>query len=207
MAHAPRLLFVGLLDEVKGVQVLLRAFARVHAAHPGARLDIVGDGPRRGEYEALASELGVAAAVRFHGALTRDAIAPMMREADLLVLPSRTETFGIVVVEALACGLPVVATRVGALPELVDSAAGVLVDPADPVALADGIAAALAGLNRVRSAGARSADTRALRARRDRRPLARRLPHGARRRLTAQRVLPTRNFTTLSATLRCIAPS
>lgn len=143
----PQLLFVGLLDEVKDVAGLLRAFATVREHHPGARLDVVGDGPRRAAYEALTAELGLDDAVRFHGRLPRTAIAPLMRAADALLLPSVTETFGIVVIEALACGLPVVATRVGALPELVDADAGVLVDPGDPQALAAGIESLLAGLD------------------------------------------------------------
>ena len=137
--HGP-LLFVGLLDEVKGLPLALRALAAL--GRPDVVLDVVGGGPRRAEYEALAATLGIERQVTFHGALDKPAVAALMRDAGALVVPSVTETFSVVAIEAMASGLPVVATRVGALPELVDDASGLLVEPGD----ADGMARALASV-------------------------------------------------------------
>lgn len=140
------LLFVGMLDELKGVSTLLRALAAVRADGRPVRLDLVGRTPGLEHYEALARDLGLEGdAVTFHGVLPKEHVAALMRGASALVLPSRTETFGVVVIEALASGLPVVATRVGNLPELVDDAAGELVDPDDAPALAAAIGRVLDG--------------------------------------------------------------
>src|ERR671939_115753 len=98
----------------------MRAALAAHA--PRARLrvvpNVVGDGPRRPEYEALAGELGVAERVRFAGLRPKADLAERMRAADLFVLASRFENNPCVVLEAMASGLPVVATRVGGVPEL-----------------------------------------------------------------------------------------
>jgi glycosyltransferase involved in cell wall biosynthesis len=140
---APRLLVVAMLSPVKAVTNLLQALPAVAARWPGVSLDVVGDGPERGTLEREAAALGLDAAVAFHGRLAKPAVAERMRAADLLVLPSLTENLPCVVIEALATGLPVVATRVGGLPELVPPERGVLVEPGDVAGLAAGIAAAL----------------------------------------------------------------
>ncbi len=82
--------------------------------------------------------------MRFLGVLPKPVLADRMRAADLFVLASRFENNPCVVMEAMASGLPVVGTRVGGIPELVDTAAGVLVEPNDPQAIADGVDNALA---------------------------------------------------------------
>jgi glycosyltransferase involved in cell wall biosynthesis len=133
-----RLLAVGLLYEAKAYDVLLRAVATLDVG-----LDIVGDGPLRGELEALAGSLGVADRVTFHGLLPKPEVARLMREAELFVLASHYENNPCSLIEALASGLPVVATSVGGVPELVDAANGVLVQPGDPESLAVQIRAAL----------------------------------------------------------------
>jgi glycosyltransferase involved in cell wall biosynthesis len=140
-----RLLFVGNLEEVKGVPELLDAFGRVRRAHPGVKLELIGGGSRRSDYEALAARLGLADAVSFRGVVERNEVARSMRQAAALIAPSRTETFGTAVAEALACGLPVIGTHVGALPEMVHGSAGRLVRPSDPSALADAIDDVLRG--------------------------------------------------------------
>jgi glycosyltransferase involved in cell wall biosynthesis len=141
------LLTAGMLgeNEAKGVDYLLRAVALVD----GVRLDIVGDGPLRADYERLARELGIDERVRFHGFLPKPGLAERMRRADLFVLASRFENNPCVALEAMASGLPVVATRVGGLPELVDETSGILAEPRDPDDIARGIRAALeAGFDR-----------------------------------------------------------
>ena len=97
-------------------------------------------------YETSASELGLRDHVTFQGSRPKQAVAEMMRDADLLVLPSRVETFGAVIAEALVSGLPVVSTTVGGIPELVDERSSILVRPDDPAALAEALDAGLAEL-------------------------------------------------------------
>jgi glycosyltransferase involved in cell wall biosynthesis len=135
---ASRLLFVGSLEpqQYKGFPTLLRALEHLSGRRRDWQLDVIGDGPERSPYEAAAAALGLRDSVMFHGPQPKTVVAKMMRAADLLVQPSRMETFGTVIVEGLASGLPVVATMAGAIPELVDVYDGKLVPPDDPVALA-----------------------------------------------------------------------
>ncbi|GAB4473999.1 MAG: glycosyltransferase [Anaerolineae bacterium] len=125
----------GRLIPVKGHDVLLDAFARAVARHPDARLVIVGDGPLRDDLQAQAERLGVGGSVYFAGWI--DNAHRLMPACDLVVIPSRSEGFGLVTLEAMGCSLPVIATRVMALPEIVvDGETGLLVPPDDPAALA-----------------------------------------------------------------------
>jgi glycosyltransferase involved in cell wall biosynthesis len=116
VAGVRTVLFVGNLVAVKGADRLLSAFARLRTQ---ARLVIIGDGPCRRRLVALARDLGVAATVRFLGCQSQPEVAEWMRRSDCLCLPSRSEGMPNVVVEALACGTPVVATDVGEVPFLV----------------------------------------------------------------------------------------
>ena len=134
-----RLLAVGLQGEKKGMRQLLDALGR--RSREGARplvLDLVGDGPTA-ELSRGARGLGLEDTVRFRGAMSRTDVARLMGEADLFVLPSLVETFGVALVEALAAGVPVVATDVGVARELVDERSGELVAPGDVDALAAAI--------------------------------------------------------------------
>jgi len=129
-------LFVGRLDPVKGGPLLLEAFAAVHRDHPEARLDIVGDGSERPRLEAQARALG--AAVTFHGYLPQEAVADRLAAADMLVLPSFAEGVPVVLMEAMASRIPVIASRVAGVPELVeDGVSGYLVPPGDTATLTD----------------------------------------------------------------------
>jgi glycosyltransferase involved in cell wall biosynthesis len=137
-----RLLTVGALADKKGQSYLIEAMARLDPAR-NATLDIVGGGPLRAELEALAARLGLADRVRLRGELPKEQVAQLMRESDVFVLPSIYETFGCVLIEAMASGLPVVATAVGGVPEVVLDGEGRLVEPRDPDALAQAIEATL----------------------------------------------------------------
>lgn len=129
--------FVGRIEPLKGPLDLVRAAPAIRAGAPGARLVLVGaDGPRR--YAHTIAEEAMAADMERHGWV--DGAAGLMGALDVLVLPSRREGFGLVLAEAMAAGTPVVATRVGGIPELVeDGRTGVLVEPGDPAALARAI--------------------------------------------------------------------
>ena len=142
-AAATRLVNVALHEEIKGLDVLLRAFARLAKSRPDLGLELIGDGPRRGSLECLAAELGIADRVRFRGALTPSDVGEALRAADLFVLSSRSETLGSSVIEALCTGLPVVATAVGGVPEVVGEEDGMLVPPDDADRLATGVRGAL----------------------------------------------------------------
>lgn len=135
-----RLLSVGRLAQVKGHGVLLEALADIRARGLDAAATIVGDGPKRAELEELARRLGVADAVRFTGAVGQDEIDRHYEEADALVVASFAEGIPVVLMEAMAHRLPVVATRVMGVAELVrDGENGLLVRPGR----ADQLAAAL----------------------------------------------------------------
>ncbi|SNX74578.1 glycosyltransferase involved in cell wall bisynthesis [Cereibacter ovatus] len=129
------IVFVGRLAAVKGVPVLLDAFAEVLKTHPDARLTLVGDGPERAAIEARAEALG--GAVTFTGYLSQDEVAGVLARADLFALPSFAEGVPVVLMEAMASRLPVVATRIAGIPELVaEGDSGCLVPPGDAPALA-----------------------------------------------------------------------
>ncbi|WP_230686419.1 glycosyltransferase [Catellatospora vulcania] len=137
-----RWLYVGSLKVEKGVDLLLEAFAQCWAEDAALRLTLVGEGPLDGPLRARAAALGVADAVVLTGAVTPPEALRLMREHDLLVHNSRSETFGMVVVEALAAGLPVLVTRCGG-PERtlagIEYAAGGLVEvDDDPATFAAG---------------------------------------------------------------------
>lgn len=139
---SPRLLVVAMLHPHKGVDHLLHALARVRRRMP-AVLEVAGDGPARGDLEALAGRLGIEAAVTFLGIQNRAGVASLMRRADALALPSLVENQPVVLLEAQASGLPVIASDVGGVREVVDARSGRLVPPGDEGALADAIEAVL----------------------------------------------------------------
>jgi glycosyltransferase involved in cell wall biosynthesis len=129
----PRLIAVGLLYEAKGYEFLLEAVARIPR---DLQLDIVGDGPLRPELEARARRLGLDKRVSFRGLRPKPEVAALLREADAFVLTSRYDNNPCALIEALASGLPVVATAVGGVPELVDERNGLLARPQDPASIA-----------------------------------------------------------------------
>jgi len=140
---APVLGTVARFDPVKGLDVLLRAFAKLRVGVPDARLLVVGDGPEAPRLRAVARELGVGGDVAFAGARP-DAVRclPLM---DVYVSASRREGLPLALLEAMACGRPVVATRVPGHEDVVeDGRTGVLVAADDPDALAAAVAALLA---------------------------------------------------------------
>lgn len=132
------LICVGRMTNEKGQDVLIRAMPAVRTRVSGTHLLLVGEGPSRVRYESLAQELGVEENVSFLG--VRWDVPNLLRAADVLVMPSLNEGFGLVMVEALASGTPVVASRMGPTPEIVrETETGLLFAPGDPHALADAL--------------------------------------------------------------------
>ncbi|MEX0653279.1 MAG: glycosyltransferase family 4 protein [Phycisphaeraceae bacterium] len=132
-----RLLFVGRLAAVKGLPVLFEAMRRVVRECPQAELALVGDGAERAMLERSVQAMGLAEHVQFVGYRSPDAVRDMLREADVFVLPSFAEGVPVVLMEAMATGVPVVATRVAGVAELVDDGVtGCLVPPGHVDALA-----------------------------------------------------------------------
>lgn len=130
----PRLICVARLDPIKAHVDLLAALPPLIARWPGLMLDLVGDGPMRPALEAEALRLGITANVRFLGARTD--VPQLLAQAHAFVLPSLSEGMPGSVLEAMAAGLPVVATRVGGTPEIVEEGrTGLLVDAGNPGAL------------------------------------------------------------------------
>jgi L-malate glycosyltransferase len=116
--------------EVKRVKDVIRVFARIHRAMP-ATLLMIGDGPEREDAEQEARDLEVAHDVRFLGRI--DSVASLLQASDLFLLPSQTESFGLAALEAMACGSPVVASRAGGIPEVIDDGTSGILEPVGSV--------------------------------------------------------------------------
>ena len=125
------------LNEQKGIDVLLRAIAVLRTRGIRARFRIVGTGPLEGHLHELAHELDVSDLIEWSGTVSRSDLPHVFRSADAFVLPSRHESFGVVFIEALATGLPIIATRCGGPEDIVRPGNGVLVPVDDHEALAN----------------------------------------------------------------------
>jgi phosphatidylinositol alpha-1,6-mannosyltransferase len=152
-AHdGPLMLTVARLVERKGIDTVLKALPEIAEQHPGVRYAIAGEGADRGRLDGLVAQLGLRERVEWLGYVSHAALGPLYASADLFVLPSRSiperadiEGFGLVLLEAQACGTPVIAARSGGMPDAVhDGVSGVLVPPSDPAALARAASALLA---------------------------------------------------------------
>ena len=156
--HQPRasireVITVANLRAEKSHETLIAAAAKLAPSHPSLRFTIVGAGSRRGELEALTRARGVEHIVEFLG--HRDDVPALLAAADLFVLPSRSEAFPNSAIEAMAAGLPVIASSVGGLLDLIEhDRTGVLVPPCNPDAVADAIASLVADPARAHRLGA-----------------------------------------------------
>lgn len=135
----PRFVFIGRLVDWKTVDVAIRALERV----PSAELDIVGDGPMLEAWRSLAAEIGLKDRVHFAGWLTQSECADRLLNSVALLLPSLYECGGAVVLEAMAMGKPVIATRWGGPADYIDATCGVLVEPETYAGLVAGFAEAM----------------------------------------------------------------
>lgn len=134
-----RLITVANLRKRKRIDSIIRTLAHLVGNGLDVVLDIGGDGPEREALKQLANDFGIASRVTFLGPLSREGVRRAMQRAHLFVLPSEYETFGVVYVEAMACGLPVVASRCGGPEDYVTPDVGLLVPKGDDRALATAI--------------------------------------------------------------------
>ncbi|HSV16196.1 MAG TPA: glycosyltransferase family 4 protein [Tepidisphaeraceae bacterium] len=142
-----RFVFSGRLEEWKGVQYLLQAFGQVVQQMP-ATLEIMGSGVMRQRLEAQAAAAGLSGSVTFRGWVSQPECVAILSAADVFVLPSLYECGGAVVLEAMAVGLPVIATNWGGPADYLDPSCGVLVDPKSPEAFVQQLAEAMLRLGR-----------------------------------------------------------
>lgn len=139
------LISVARLVEFKGLEYAIKAVAELKLRGRNVRLTIVGEGPLRADLERLSRELGLADSVMLVGAMAHDKIPEMLWKSSLFLISSiidskgRTEGFGAVILEAMAAGLPVIASAVGGITDIVDGKNGVLVPEKDPIAIADAV--------------------------------------------------------------------
>jgi glycosyltransferase involved in cell wall biosynthesis len=131
-------LYVGRLRTVKGVEYGIRAFAKAFAQNPRLKLALAGEGDQRNHLESLSAELGIENNVKFLGA--RNDLPNVLSACDSVIMPSLTEGFPRVAIEAMASAKPVIATRVGGTPEaIIHNQSGILVPSKDIEAMADAI--------------------------------------------------------------------
>lgn len=118
------------LQPIYGLDYLLKAFARVEHSHPGRTLlRIAGDGPELGRLQTMAESLGIADKVEWLGEVTNSEVARFYQDLDVVVVPSLEESFGVTAVEGSACARPIIASRVGGLPEVVlDKKTGIMIE-------------------------------------------------------------------------------
>src|SRR5829696_4785656 len=134
----PRVLFVGRLAAQKGVSTLVEAAGLLE--DPSAQVILVGDGPKRKALECEAKRLGVADRLHFVGFVAHDRVPAVLAHADLLVLPSLYEELGTVLLEAMQAALPIVASKIGGISDVIEEGVnGLLVPPGEPEALAHAI--------------------------------------------------------------------
>ena len=161
LCPAPRVLVARNLEPVYDIATAIRAFARVQAQRPDARLVLAGSGPEEAALRQLAQELGLGDSVHFSGRLSREEMADELRRSRVALNPSRVDNMPNAVIEALACGVPVVSTRVGGVPYMVEDGSTALLVPAgEPEAMAQALLRLLNDpllAERLRSAGLQSA--------------------------------------------------
>ncbi len=133
----PRIIVPRRLYAKNGVEYVVRAMSAIVEAVPGVEAVVVGDGPERDPLEKLARELSVADRVRFLGTRPNEEMPGLLSSATVAVIPSLMEATSVAALEAMACELPVAASRVGGLPEIVDEAVGTLFEAGSPTSLAE----------------------------------------------------------------------
>jgi glycosyltransferase involved in cell wall biosynthesis len=131
-----RLIIVGRLEKGKGSNVLIESLVHIRSDFKVIHLDIIGDGSALPELKELAGRLGVKKHVSFHGQVSHDQVIAHLHQADLFCFPTTSEGFPKAVLEALACGLPVITTPISVLPDLLSGGCGVILKSRAPTDIA-----------------------------------------------------------------------
>lgn len=139
----PKLIIVCRQEKGKGTDIVIKSLPLILGQFPGVTLDVVGDGGALVEFKESAAVLGLSDRVNFHGNVGHAQVIELLLEADLFCFPTASEGFPKTVLEALACGVPVVTTRVSVLPHLLGADCGYLIEEATPAAIADAVCACL----------------------------------------------------------------
>jgi glycosyltransferase involved in cell wall biosynthesis len=155
----PRLIIVGRQERGKGTGLVIRSLPIIIRDFPGATLDVVGDGEALAEFQELARSTGVLDRITFHGKVEHKRVISLLQQADLFCFPTFSEGFPKVVLEALACGLPVVTTRVSVLPQLIGMGCGMLIEHATPAAIAQAAQSCLSDADRYNDMSMRAVET------------------------------------------------
>lgn len=127
------------MDKYKGVEFLLRAVKQWAPGPENVNFLMGGDGKDLNNFKNLASELGVESYFEWKGTISRQNVGSFLTQGDVFVLPSLSESFGIVFIEALACGIPLIGTKCGGPEEIISSSTGILVEPGNSLELAKGL--------------------------------------------------------------------
>ncbi len=157
--ESPRLILVGRQEQGKGTGILIESLGEIAKTFPGVTLEVLGDGGALPDFRRLAERHGVAGRVTFFGNVDRATVVERLRAADLFCFPTTSEGFPKVVLEALACGVPVLTTKVSVLPVLLERGAGLLLDDATPASVADGVRRCFAEEAAYRTMSARALET------------------------------------------------
>lgn len=159
-SRAPRLVIACRQERKKGTGLVIESLPLLGEEFPGIRFDVVGDGGALEEFKRRSAELGLNDQVVFHGRVNHDEVMKLTEQADLFCFPTTApEGFPKAVLEALACGVPVITTRVSVLPKLIGRGGGLLLDELTPRALAEAIRRTLGDAARYRSMSERAIAT------------------------------------------------
>jgi glycosyltransferase involved in cell wall biosynthesis len=148
---SPKLIIVCRQEKGKGVELLIDSLPLISRTFPLATLDIVGDGAALNEFKKMAAVNGLVDRVVFHGNVSHSRVLELLQQADLFCFPTASEGFPKTVLEALACGLPVITTRVSVLPQLIGTGCGYLIDERTSDAIDNAVKACLADPDRYRA--------------------------------------------------------
>ena len=154
-----RLIIVCRQEKGKGIEKVIESLPLVMKSFPNATLDIVGDGTELTSFKQLAITHKIASRVTFHGKVDHEKVLLLLQQSDLFCYPTASEGFPKAVLEALACGLPVVTTCVSVLPKLIGNGSGLLVEKVTPEALAQAVFDCLSDAERYRSMSTRALET------------------------------------------------
>jgi glycosyltransferase involved in cell wall biosynthesis len=155
-----RLIIACRQDMEKGTGRVIESLPYILKDFPAATLDVVGDGESLGRFKSMAATLGVSQRVTFHGRVDQPTVVRLLQQSDLFCYPTAaSEGFPKVVLEALACGLPVVTTRVSVLPELIGSGGGILIDNVEPAAIARAVSEIVSDAETYKRMSASAAET------------------------------------------------